>query len=230
MSTRVGFILQARSGSSRLPGKALLRIAGRPLIDRCLRRLRAARLGDVLLATTELAEDDVLVDVARSLDVASFRGSTDDVLARFVAAASASNFDIVVRATGDNPAVDIDVAARLLPALTDQGADYACEDGLPYGAGVELVTRAALVRAASLACSAEDREHVTLFIKQRPDLFRVSRQLAPTAIRRPDLRLTVDTPADLAFVRRVLTYCGSGERPLADIIRAADRCPRRTAA
>jgi spore coat polysaccharide biosynthesis protein SpsF len=230
MSTRVGIILQARCASTRLPGKALARIAGRPLLDRCLRRLNAARVGPVVLATTESIEDLVLTDLARLAGVASFRGATDDVLRRYVEAAGVFGFDVIVRATGDNPAVDIDAASRLLPAVLEQGADYACEDGLPYGAGVEVVTRAALTRAASLACTADDREHVTLFIKHRPDLFHVTHQLAPSTLQRPDLRLTVDTPADLAYIRRVVTYCGAGERPLDEIIRAADRCRRRSAA
>lgn len=226
----VGIILQARYGSRRLRGKALARIAGRPLLDRCLRRLCSAGIGEVVLATTQSTEDDALTEIARPLGVPSFRGPTDDVLQRYVEAATLFGFDVVVRATGDNPAVDIDAAARLLPAVLDQGADYACEDGLPYGAGVEVVTRAALMCAARVAHAPQDREHVTLFIKQRPDLFHISRQQAPAALRRPDIRLTVDTGADLAYVRRVLTYCGSGERPLAEIIRAADRCPRRNAA
>jgi spore coat polysaccharide biosynthesis protein SpsF len=139
-------------------------------------------------------------------------------------------FDVIVRATGDNPAVDMEAAARLLPAVADLGADYACEDGLPVGAGVEVMTLAALTRAASLADTADDREHVTLFMKRRPDLFRISRQLAPPGVQRPDLRLTVDTASDLQAIRRILARCGPCERSLAGIIDAADRCARSHAA
>jgi spore coat polysaccharide biosynthesis protein SpsF len=159
-----------------------------------------------------------------------YRGSTDDVLGRYVETAVAFGCDVIVRATGDNPAVDMDAMARLLPRVIARRIDYACEDGLPLGAGIEVMTLSALTRAASLACRAEDREHVTLFIKQRPDLFRIERPLAPPGLRRPDLRLTVDTAADLSSMRRVLTCAGRGERPLGEIIRAADRCSRRHAA
>lgn len=230
MTAAVAVIVQARLGSSRLPGKALTPLAGQALLARCLRRLGAADVGPVILATTLEPEDDALVDLARAEGCEVHRGSTDDVLTRYVETAVAFGFGRVVRATGDNPAVDTAAPRRLLEAMGNDGTEYVCEDGLPYGAGVELVTLAALTRAALLASERDDREHVTTFIKRRPDLFQVRRTVAPAPLRRPDVRLTVDTADDARFMDRVFTLLPPGDAPLADIIRAADRAQRSDAA
>jgi spore coat polysaccharide biosynthesis protein SpsF len=230
MASRAVIILQARVSSVRLPAKALATVGGTSLLERCLRRLRRARAGDVMLATTEAAEDDALVQIARRMNVPVFRGSTNDVLSRYVAAALASGADVVVRATGDNPAVDIDAPSRLLRALRTTRADYVCEDGLPIGAGVEAITVEALQRSAAAATSLDDREHVTLYVKQRPGAFAVCRQPAPRELARADLRFTVDTAEDLAYVRRLFGAVTSAEPSLAELIAATDRCPRSDAA
>ena len=230
MAQRVGIILQARFNSSRLPGKALASVGGVSVLKRCLSRLRKAEVGPVVLATTERPEDDALAVVARRLDVAVFRGSTDDVLARYLDAAVWHEFDIVIRATGDNPGVDFDAPRRVLDVRRRDGADYACEDGLPYGAGVEVITTAALARAAALATRLEDREHVTTFVKLHPRTFRLTWARAPQRLRRPDVRLTIDTAADLSFMRRVFARVRSAQPTLADLIAAADACSRSNAA
>jgi spore coat polysaccharide biosynthesis protein SpsF len=226
----VGIILQARLGSTRLPGKALASVGGVSIIKRCLNRLRLSAAGPVVLATTERAEDDALVAVARRLNVAVYRGSTDDVLARYVEAAVWGGFDVVIRATGDNPAVDIDAPARVSRAIRLGRVDYVCEDGLPYGAAVEAVTTRALVRAAGATSEPAHREHVTLLMKERPSMFCGVRLEAPHPIRRPDVRLTVDTEADLQWMRRVFAHVRSAEPRLVDVIAAADHCVRSTAA
>jgi spore coat polysaccharide biosynthesis protein SpsF len=218
---RIGIVLLARHASTRLPGKALAEIAGRPLLAHCLGRLVAAAVGPVVLATTERSEDDALVAVAAGLGVPAHRGSERDVLARTAEAAEAHGLDIVLRATGDNPAVDPTNPARVVRRLVAERADYVCERGLPLGAGVEAVSAAALVRCAHQADDARDREHVTTFITRHTDRFRVAWADAPDIIRWPELRLTVDTPYDLDYVRRLFEHTGSAEPSLLDLIRAA---------
>jgi spore coat polysaccharide biosynthesis protein SpsF (cytidylyltransferase family) len=225
MRPRVGLVLQARLASTRLRGKALACIAGHSLLERCLNRLRLGGAGQVVLATTDAPEDAALVAIASALDIPAHRGCSDDVLGRYLSAALAFGFDIVVRATGDNPAVDIDAAARAVEALRRTNADYVCEDGLPVGAGVEAFTVAALARAAALAMRPDDREHVTTYMKFRRDLFHVARVLAPAAVRRPDLRLTVDTADDLTFMRGLFARTRSAEPPLVEIIAATEPVP-----
>jgi spore coat polysaccharide biosynthesis protein SpsF (cytidylyltransferase family) len=198
-------VLQARMSSSRLPGKALLSIGARTLIGHCLARLRISGAAPVLLATTTNQEDDVLVATAARYGVPSFRGPADDVLSRFVLAAQSVGACFVVRATADNPAVDIGGPNRVLAALRSTNADHVIEDGLPYGGAVEGVRVDALVRASRLATTAADREHVTPWIRRDRTRFTAVQIPAPACVRRPELRVTVDTIDDLTFMQDVAT-------------------------
>ena len=218
---RTVIILQARLASSRLPAKALASVGGASILKRCLHRLWKSGVGPVLLATTERPEDDSLVVVARRLGVDVYRGPTDDVLTRFVGAAQRAGAEIIVRATADNPAVDIGAPGRVVRALCEARSDYSCEEGLPCGAGVEAITAASLIRASALATLAEDREHVTTYLKRHPQLFRLERRLAPPGLSRGDLRLTIDTEADLRFMRQLFSAVRTAEPSLAQLIAAA---------
>ena len=217
-----GIVLLARFASARLPGKALAAIGGQSILEHCLQRLIAADAGPVVLATTTRLDDDALVRVAARSGVPVYRGAVADVLGRTLAAADAFGFDPVIRATGDNPAVDSDGPRRLLAQLAAAGGDYACEDGLPVGAAVEVVSREALARCAAEASDPEDREHVTTLIKREAARYRRVPALAPPAVRRPDLRFTVDSPGDLASMRRLFEHVGHHQPALEDLIQAAE--------
>ncbi len=199
-------------------------------MEHCLRRLLRAQAGEVVLATTTAPDDDALVQIAARMHVRAFRGSADDVLDRYVGAARMADAEVVVRATGDNPAVDVESPARVLEILARHGADYACEERLPLGAGVEAITAAALVRAASAATAADDREHVTLYVKRRPGAFRVVREQGPRPLQRPDLRFTVDTLQDLEYMRRLFARAARPDPSLSELIAAARACARSDAA
>lgn len=218
MNLRPGIILQARHGSTRLPGKALERIGTRTLLEHCLHRLLASGVSRVVLATTTRPEDGALVEIGERMGVLIYRGSTKDVLGRFAAAADAFDLDPVLRATGDNPAVDPGAAHRLLEGLSRTGADYVQELGLPVGAALEAMTAPALHYAASAATSAYDREHVTTFIKSNPNTFRLRALTAPRNVSDSSLSLTVDTPDDLAWVRELFDRSGQVDPSLADLI------------
>jgi spore coat polysaccharide biosynthesis protein SpsF (cytidylyltransferase family) len=204
VSARTAIVLQARMGSRRLPGKTLATIAGRTVLEHCVERLSASTL-PVVLATTTREQDDPLEQEARRLGIDVVRGPDEDVLGRFVMVANTMSLDEIVRATADNPAVDIDSARRTLEIRRRTGADHVVEEGLPYGATVEAFSADALFRAARLTSDPHDREHVTPFM-QRDPRFVARRAAAPAAVRRPELRLTVDTPADLVFVQRVFEH------------------------
>jgi spore coat polysaccharide biosynthesis protein SpsF len=215
-------ILQARMGSSRLPGKVLASIGGRTVLAQCIERLTAARVGEVVVATTTRPEDEAVVAEARAAGAEVMRGPVDDVLGRFVAASAGWTGPYVVRATADNPLVDIDGAARLL-RLLDAGADYAMEEGLPVGAAVEAMRIETLREAAALASEPYDREHVTPFIRQAGDRFAVRAVPAPLELRRPSLRLTIDTRQDLQFVRSLVDQADDALLSLGRVIALADR-------
>lgn len=219
---RTAIVLQARMASRRLPGKALADVSGRTVLAHCIERLKVAGL-PVVLATTTRPEDDCLEEAGERLGVAVVRGASDDVLGRFVQVASTFGLTHLIRATCDNPGVDIDAPGRTLAVLLRTEADYVGEVGLPCGAAVEAVSAKGLFRAAELASEPYDREHVTPFVR-RDGRFRLQWVLAPERLRRPDLRISVDTAEDLDFVRRVFTRSEAAcRRPvgLAELMTAA---------
>jgi spore coat polysaccharide biosynthesis protein SpsF len=218
-------VLQARIGSTRLPGKVLAPLAGRSILSHCIARLRRSGLR-VVVATTTNSEDDPVAAEAWRHGVDVLRGPERDVLARFVPVADRLGARNVIRATADNPVVDFDAPSRVLRTLIARDADYAVEIDLPVGTGVEAVRADALRAAAGLAGEDYDRDHVTSYIRRNRQRFHVIESGAPGRLRRPDLRLTVDTPADLDFVRTLLK--GAGGYPgellsLAEILGAAER-------
>ena len=195
-------VLQARMGSTRLPGKALADLAGLTVLARCVERLQATSGLPVVLATTTAAADDSLCEAGDRLGVTVVRGAPDDVLGRFVQVASTLGLTDLVRATCDNPGVDMDSPRRTLELLRRNGADYVAELGLPYGAGVEALSVRALLRAADLTSDPYDREHVTPFLR-RDGRFFALQAIAPGHLRCSELRLSVDTAEDLDFMRRL---------------------------
>jgi spore coat polysaccharide biosynthesis protein SpsF len=204
MGRILGF-LQARMGSTRLPGKVLLSMQGKSILARAVERLRAARsLDGVGVLTTALEEDDVVVQEARRLGAEIFRGPDRDVLARFRQAADTFQPDVIIRATADNPLLDIGSVDRIVEALQDDNLDYCMEKNLPVGAATEAITRDALLRVDRLGRMPHHREHVTIYIKEHREEFRAAFPEAPKELRFPDVRITVDTREDFRFVARLI--------------------------
>ena len=207
MSARVVAVVQARLGSSRLPGKALAEIAGRPMLAHVLSRAATVRgVDQVVLATTVKPEDDALAELARRVGIVATRGKVDDVLDRFHSALVEHPAEVVVRLTGDCPLLDPRVVELVLDAFVRSGGtvDYVSNVApptYPDGLDAEVVSRQALERAWREARRPSDREHVTTYIRDHPDRFR-QRNVAHGE----DLsahRWVVDTEADLAFARQV---------------------------
>lgn len=199
-------VIQARLSSTRLPGKVLKPLAGAPMILRQVERTRrAARLDRLLVATSVDPSDDPLVEVLQDDGVEVFRGPLDDVLARYIGAMEAHGAGHVVRMTADCPLIDPQVIDATVDLLFAENADYAhCRtqsEGYPKGLDVEVITAEALRRAAALAETREEREHVTYGVWSRPDLYKVVRLQPP--FEQGHVRWTVDRPDDLAFVQAV---------------------------
>ena len=203
MVARTTAIIQARMGSTRLQGKALVDIAGKTMLDRVVTRVGQARLVDaIMVATTTEDRDDPLAQEAHRLGVAVFRGSEEDVLDRYVRAAQACRADVVVRITSDCPLIDPGVIDDVVTRFVAEDADYASntlERSYPRGLDVEVMTTAALERSRREADAAYQRVHVTPFLYEHPKLFKLVSVVS--AGPRSDLRWTVDTPEDLALVR-----------------------------
>jgi spore coat polysaccharide biosynthesis protein SpsF len=199
-------ILQARLSSTRLPGKVLKDLAGQPMILRQIERTRRAkRLDRLVVATSVDASDDPLAEILQAAGVDVFRGPLDDVLARYIGALDAWPSDVVVRLTADCPLIDPQVLDDTVALLAETGADYAhCrtqDAGFPKGQDVEAMTADVLRRAAALAETREEREHVTWGVWSRPDRYKVVRLTPPQEW--GHVRWTVDRPDDFEFVTAV---------------------------
>ncbi|WP_420128105.1 cytidylyltransferase domain-containing protein [Longimicrobium sp.] len=202
-------IIQARMGSTRLPGKVLRPLAGEPMLARCVSRLQHARtLDQVVVATTTGEEDDAIVDLCRARGWPWFRGECDDVLDRYYRAARQYGAGVVVRVTSDCPLLGPRVVDRVVSALGD--ADLASNvlprHTWPRGLDAEAVRMDALERAWHEDTNPATREHVTLYIKRHPERFRLVEVNNHHAL--PEMRWTVDTPEDYAFASRVYDHFG----------------------
>jgi spore coat polysaccharide biosynthesis protein SpsF len=224
-------IIQARMGSSRLPGKVLLEIAGKPMLGRVIERTHRARTLDaVIVATTGDGSDDTVAAYCAALDVPCSRGSVQDVLDRYYQAAQAQDANLIVRITADCPLIDPVLVDQAVTTLVDGGYDFVANRlpppfsrSYPIGLDVEVCTFAALEQAWREADQTFQREHVMPFLYEGISLSSVHPGLATgvsprgfsiaqlhSPIDYGRMRWTVDTPEDLEFVRQV--YNRLGER------------------
>ena len=199
-------IIQARMSSSRLPGKVIKPIGGMPTILLMIRRLQAAKKIDHILVATSLDKsDDELVEIVQSSGFDCYRGDLGDVLSRFYNAAQAFHANIVVRVTGDCPLVDPIIVDQVVSKLIETKSDYATNTlppTYPDGLDVEAFTFEALEHAYMQAKANSEREHVTPFIRNHPELFNIVN--IEGIIDLSHLRWTVDYLDDYHFINRLI--------------------------
>lgn len=207
-------IIQARMSSTRLPGKVLKPLAGDTVLGHVIRRVRLAkRLDGICIATTESPADEPIVTEAARLGVSCWRGSEPDVLDRYFGAARASGADVIVRVTSDCPLFDGALLDEMLAVfIATPGLDYLSNVQVrrfPRGLDAEIFTFPALERAHREAAHFHEREHVTPYFYQNPELFRLR-----SFENKEDLsahRWTLDTPEDWQFIEAV--YASLGTNP-----------------
>lgn len=210
MSGARGFtvgVLQARTSSSRLPGKVLAPLVGVPMILRQLERIqRAEALDLIVVATSEDASDDELALTITDAGYDLVRGSLEDVLARFIRVIDEYQPDNVVRLTADCPLISPAVIDRVVRQFEQGQADYVSNTMVPTypdGLDVEAMTAEALRTVSEISKDPNEREHVTLGIYRRPEKFTIVNVSDPTGADHSNLRWTVDSADDFAFVEKV---------------------------
>lgn len=202
-------IIQARMGSTRLPGKVLKTVNGRTLLDIQLERVKASKLIDqIVVATSALEQDQPIADLCAKLGVPCFRGSETNVLERFYQAARQFGAGTIVRLTADCPLIDPAIIDQTISLFQKQQVDYAANtvppetSRFPDGSDVEVFSATALARAHKEATDAKDREHVTFFFWKHGHGFKTAQLLQPENW--SSYRLTVDYPEDLVVVENLL--------------------------
>lgn len=215
-------IVQARTDSSRLPGKVLKDIIGLPMIIHQLNRLsKSLLITDLILVTSEEKSDDVLATIVREHGYKVFRGSKNDVLKRFMDVLTrehAVNDDVVVRLTGDCPLHDSKIVDETIREYLKFDCDYitnAVEPIYPDGFDVEVFNFSSLKEAAKKAIKSSEREHVTPYIRNSGQ-FKI-KNIQQKAVF-PNWRLTVDEPEDLEIVKHIYQYFGNSDFSFNDIV------------
>ena len=204
-------IIQARMGSTRLPGKVLRNICDRTMLARVVQRTTCSELIDqiVVATTTKISDDPIVIECDR-LSVPVFRGDEQDVLDRYYQAAIAYNAEAIVRITSDCPLIEPEVVDRVIQALLNEHPDYASnsiENTYPRGLDAEVMTMKALTKAWQKATEPYQRIHVTPYIYQNPDQFKLFSVMNETDY--SYYRWTVDTQEDLDFVRAIYSRLGN---------------------
>jgi len=217
-------------GSSRLPGKVLMDIAGKSMLYRTISQSqRACTLTQLIVATTVRPEDQAITEELRRMGVAWTRGSSDNVLDRYLQAAREFDGEIIVRITSDCPLIDPNVIDLVVSSFlaSQPPVHYASNTLLrtyPRGLDVEVFSREALEAAAAEASTAEQREHVTPYLYQEPSKFRLRAVTNPTDY--SHYRWTVDTTEDLDFVREIHSRLdGDGDWSWQKIVGLLEREP-----
>ena len=214
---RIVCTIEARMTSSRLPGKVLLPVLGQPMLHHLVRRLKAVPSIDaIVLATTVNATDDVLEAFARNEGIGCFRGSEDDVMARVIGAAESARADVIVEITADCPIIDPQIVEQLIRMFKVHDADYVSNAHIathPDGMGAQVFRLETLKRSASMTTDRLDHEHVTLHIRNHPEIFPHVHLMAEPEVHWPELGLTLDEPADYELIKRVIEHFGE-ENPL----------------
>lgn len=200
-------IVQARMSSTRLPGKIMLPVVGKPLLELLAERLKRASLVDeVVIATTTNDGDDQVESLTQRLGIGCFRGSEHDVLNRVLGAAHAARTDVIVEITGDCPLIDFQVIDKLVEVYQANNFDYVAnvlKRTFPRGLDTQVFATSVLEEVARLTDDPVDHEHVSLYIYQHPEKFKLHNVESGLPEEFWDLRLTVDTAEDFELVRRI---------------------------
>jgi spore coat polysaccharide biosynthesis protein SpsF len=189
-------VLQVRISSTRLPGKLLLPLKGMSIFEHILLRLKEVRGSDGIIVATTADTEPLIRKTAGAHGAEVLVGSEDDVLSRYVQAVNIYGLRSVIRATGDNPLVDIEYAQKALSLHKKEHPDLTTFPALPYGTGIEVIRGTTLLRVGARAKDPFEREHITQYIYRHEDSFFVLRADPDPPLARPDVRLTVDTEED----------------------------------
>lgn len=201
---KVSVIIQARIGSTRLPGKVMMDLCGKTVLARVIESSRRAKTVDsICVAMPESRINDVVEAEAKANKADFCRGNEDDVLDRYCKAARKMKSDIIVRVTSDNPLTEPGFIDMCVEEMIKNDLEFVAVKNMPYGSNVEVVLGRALSKVSKMAKLPEDREHVTAYFYKNPGKFKMKLVEPAPELRRPDIRLTLDTLEDYYLLWRL---------------------------
>jgi spore coat polysaccharide biosynthesis protein SpsF len=202
--------IEARMTSSRLPGKVLLEAADKPMLEHLVNRLQAvSSLDGIVLATTINKNDDVLEEFSNRMGIGCYRGSENDVMNRVIGAADSVGADVVVEITGDCPIIDPQIVEQTIRIFNANQADYVSNGHVrsyPDGMDTQVLRLETLKRSATMTDDTLDHEHVTLHIRNHPEIFSQLHLVAPPETHWPELGLTLDEANDYELLKKIIEH------------------------
>ncbi len=202
--------IEARMTSTRLPGKVMMPVLGKPILYYLVERLKSVpSIDEIVLATTLNKTDDKIIEFAISENISYFRGSEDDVMLRVVEAADSVDADIVVEITGDCPIIDPQIVEQTILMYRANNADYVSNGhvrSFPDGMDTQVFALDVLKKSLSMTNELLDHEHVTLHIRNNPQLFTKINFVAPPELDWPELGLTLDEQNDYDLLKIIIEH------------------------
>jgi spore coat polysaccharide biosynthesis protein SpsF len=217
--THVAAVIQARTGSTRLPGKALRRLSGQTLTEHIIKRAQAVKEIDrIVLAIPFGEQEKPLQEIAEQSGIDCVQGPEEDVLKRFILAGDQVEAEHIVRICGDNPLVDLNLMRALIQKHVTKNADYTvCSDPIPLGSGSEVVKLSRLKEISLKTVDPVYLEHVTTYFHDHPGDFQIEKIPAPSYLKGKDARLTVDTDKDFYLLDQIYQKFYSSSQPILDL-------------
>lgn len=226
-------LIQTRMDSTRLPGKAMKLINGKPMIYRVFQALsKSNSIGKIVIVTSENKNDNELIKFLEKNNMEYFRGSKDDVLDRYYQAAKKLGADLIIRITGDCPLIDSDIVDSVIEKVIRNNLDYASNVEVrtfPRGYDVEVFTYETLKKIHQSTNDPDDREHVTLYLRRNQNLFKIGNITAQESKSHPEWRVCVDTKQDLDLIRKIfMRYRKKNRITYEDVIEFFKKYPKMT--
>tara|TARA_B100000989_G_C19481206_1_gene445213 strand:- start:530 stop:1273 length:744 start_codon:yes stop_codon:yes gene_type:complete len=210
MRNKVIVIIEARLNSRRLPGKVLLKVRNKPLIEHMIDRLKYVKgIDKIVVATTKKKADQRLINFLKKKKIFFFRGSENNVLKRNVDAAKKYNSDIIINLTGDCPLIDPKIIQECLKIFKKDRYDLVSNSlirSYPDGMDVNIFTLKSIIRCQKMSKSKDEKEHTTLIFKKNRKFFKIRDLLAPKKLRWPNLGLTLDEKEDYLLIKKIFKY------------------------
>lgn len=208
--SKIVAVICVRMGSERLPGKMMLEAAGKPLLGHLISRIQQVeKIDEIVIATAESPENDVIEQYCKEVGVSCFRGSEEDVLGRMLGALKSVDAEIGVEVYGDEPLIDPRIITHCIDTYLEGGFDWVGNDvrpGFPSGMFSEVFSVKALEDAASRTEDKEFREHGTLFLRHHPDLYKQHHIEAEGNQVRPEVHLDIDNDVDFAVFEAIIEH------------------------
>lgn len=205
---KIAAIVEARMASKRLPGKVLLKAKNITMLDHLIDRLKKVKiLNEIIVATTINPLDQEIVDFCNIKEIKYFRGSEDDVMGRVIGAAEYCRAQIIVEITADCPIIDPSIVEQIVNIYLSNKVDYVSNANIrsyPDGMDTQVFSLDILKSSYQMTCNKLDREHVTLHIRNNPDIFSNINVIAPPEINLPNLGLTLDEQDDYIFIKNII--------------------------